>query len=116
MQPSGDDGAVLDAGYHVEPEGELLALVLESWSGSGKGGSPPARNPDYNRALTTRRSYSRRAEDPAVPGPAAACGRETAGAGRDPPLPAGSVTPGPVMQRTVLGLVSHDADNATARP
>lgn len=53
MQPSGDDGAVLDAEYHVESEGQLLALVLESWSGGAKGGSRPARNPEYNRALTT---------------------------------------------------------------
>jgi hypothetical protein len=52
MQPSDDDGTVLDAEYHIEPEDQLLALVLESWSG-GKAGLRPPRNPDYNLALTT---------------------------------------------------------------
>jgi hypothetical protein len=53
MQPLADDGTVLDADYHVEPDGRVLALIFESWSGGGKAGSPPPRNPDYNRALTT---------------------------------------------------------------
>ena len=52
MQPSDDDGTVLDAEYHVEPDGQILALILESWGG-GEAGSSPPRNPDYNRALTT---------------------------------------------------------------
>ena len=51
MQPSADDGVLLNAEYHIEPEGQFLSLVLESWSG-GKAGSRLPRNPDYNRALT----------------------------------------------------------------
>lgn len=49
-QPSADDGVLLNAEYHIEPEGQFLSLVLESWSG-GKAGSRLPRNPDYNRAL-----------------------------------------------------------------
>jgi hypothetical protein len=52
VQPSDDDGTVLDAEYHVETDGQVLALILESWGG-GEAGSSPPRNPDYNRALTT---------------------------------------------------------------
>ena len=37
MQPADDDGTVLDAEYHVEAEGQLLALVLKSWSGGKVG-------------------------------------------------------------------------------
>jgi len=53
MQPLTDDGTVLDADYHVEPDGQVLALILESWSGGDKTGTRQPRNPDYNSALTT---------------------------------------------------------------
>jgi hypothetical protein len=52
MRVSDDDGMVLDAEYHVQPDGDLFALILESRSGGGRAGSSLPRNPDYNRALT----------------------------------------------------------------
>ena len=52
MQPLDDEGAVLDAEYHVEPDGQALALILES-RGGGEAGSNRPRHPDYNRALST---------------------------------------------------------------
>jgi hypothetical protein len=47
-----DDGAVLDAEYHAEPNGRDFAVVLES-RGGGEAGSSPPRNPDYDKALST---------------------------------------------------------------
>jgi hypothetical protein len=50
VQPLDDEGTVLDAECHVEGDGQVLALILES-RGGGEAGQP--RHPDYNRALTT---------------------------------------------------------------
>lgn len=50
MQLADDDGRVLDAEYLVEADGDHLALIMESRSGSSSSRAP--RNPDYNRALT----------------------------------------------------------------
>jgi HNH endonuclease len=47
---SDDVGRRLDAGYSVERDGDLLALVLESASGNAP--SRPARNTEYRQALT----------------------------------------------------------------
>ncbi|MDO3687369.1 DUF3883 domain-containing protein [Micromonospora sp. C28ISP2-4] len=44
-----DSGQVLDAEYSVEPDGNLLAVILESMSGRAAGRAP--RNTDYRPAL-----------------------------------------------------------------
>lgn len=49
-----DSGRGLDAEYLVEPDGDRLALVMESRSGTSRRRAP--RNPDYNRALTVLRT------------------------------------------------------------
>ena len=51
VQPLDDEGTVLDAEYHVERDGQTLALILKG-RGGGQAGSSPPRNPDYNRALS----------------------------------------------------------------
>jgi hypothetical protein len=45
-----DHGRAMDAEYHVETDGDHLALIMESRSGTSGRRAP--RNPDYNRALT----------------------------------------------------------------
>lgn len=48
-----DHGRVLDADYLVEADGDYLALIMESRSGSVRNRrSRSERNPDYNSALT----------------------------------------------------------------
>lgn len=49
MQPLDSAGAVLDADFHVEADGEHLALIMESSSGAS--GSRQGRNRQYNEAL-----------------------------------------------------------------
>jgi hypothetical protein len=51
VQPLDEEGTVLDAEYHVEPDGQAFALILES-RGGGEAGSSRPRHPDYNRALS----------------------------------------------------------------
>jgi hypothetical protein len=50
MRPFDAAGNVLNATYSVEPDGTRLALIMESRSGRTAGA--PARNADYNSALT----------------------------------------------------------------
>lgn len=50
MRVTVDYGVVLDAEYQVQPDGEHLALIMESRSGAA--GARPPRNPDYNTALS----------------------------------------------------------------
>ena len=45
-----DHGRAMDAEYHIEADGDHLALVMESRSGMSGARAP--RNTDYNRALT----------------------------------------------------------------
>ena len=49
MKVIDSSGRPLDAEYSVEPDGDRLALVLESSSGRGKG--QPRRNGEYGPAL-----------------------------------------------------------------
>ncbi|MGC4886378.1 hypothetical protein [Micromonospora sp. DT227] len=48
-----DSGRVLDAEYAVEPDGDYLAVILESMSGRAKG--RPPRDTDYRPALEPER-------------------------------------------------------------
>ncbi|WP_089949541.1 hypothetical protein [Lentzea xinjiangensis] len=50
MRATDDAGAVLDAEFEVEPDGDHLALVMKS-AGGKVGGSPHGRNHQYNTAL-----------------------------------------------------------------
>ncbi|MEJ2856070.1 MULTISPECIES: hypothetical protein [unclassified Saccharothrix] len=50
MQATDDTGVLLDAEFEVEPEGDLLSLVMRSASGKSTG-YPNGRNPQYNRTL-----------------------------------------------------------------
>lgn len=43
------DGSKLNADFFVEPDGDGLAVILESFSGGDR--SRPARNPDYRKVL-----------------------------------------------------------------
>ncbi|MCZ7434864.1 DUF3883 domain-containing protein [Micromonospora sp. WMMC241] len=56
-----DSGRLLDAEYSVEPDGDHLALILESMSGRAEGRAP--RNTDYRPAfeLLLKRLKARRA-------------------------------------------------------
>ncbi|MEX0153477.1 hypothetical protein [Microbacterium sp. LMI1-1-1.1] len=49
MRPLSDDGTKVDAEFAVEPEGDLLSVVLESRGGASQGSEP--RNSEYNIAL-----------------------------------------------------------------
>ncbi|WNV88760.1 hypothetical protein [Umezawaea sp. Da 62-37] len=50
MQATDDAGAVLDAEFEIEPDGDTLSLVLRSRGGRSSS-SPKGRNPHYNPAL-----------------------------------------------------------------
>jgi hypothetical protein len=50
MQPTANNGQLLDANFSIEPIGEGFDLIMESWGGPNPNGRPP-RNPDYNPAL-----------------------------------------------------------------
>ncbi|WP_433260581.1 McrB family protein [Actinosynnema sp. CS-041913] len=50
MHATDDTGAVLNAEFKIEPDGDLLALVMSSASGRSSG-YPEGRNPQYNRTL-----------------------------------------------------------------
>lgn len=50
MRLMDDNQRELDAEYLVEPDGQLLALIMESRS--GRSGDRTERNPDCNPALT----------------------------------------------------------------
>src|SRR5580658_1168935 len=50
MQPTTDNGQVLDANFSIEATGDGFDLIMELWGGPSPNGRFP-RNPDYNRAL-----------------------------------------------------------------
>jgi 5-methylcytosine-specific restriction protein B len=50
MHATDDSGAVLNAEFEIEPDGDRLALIMRSRSGKSKG-NPDGRNPHYNPAL-----------------------------------------------------------------